>query len=65
MTVRCRTKLPGPEIAGFATWDVLRDAAEKYPDLRPCPKQRGSQGSWLWIEKKVCGKCTEAVRVGK
>ena len=36
---RCRHALPSPELAGAASWELLKEWARRYPDLRPCPKQ--------------------------
>ena len=59
--LRCRHRLPNPELAGYITWDGLRGAAERNRDLRPCPRQKGSRGTWTWIYRETCRKCPDAV----
>ena len=56
--IRCRHRLPSPELAGFTTLEGLREAAAQYPHLRPCPRQR-----WQWIYRKACKKCADRVEV--
>ena len=63
--LRCRHRLPSPELAGYTTWEGLREAAERNPDLRPCPRQKGSRGTWNWIYRETCRKCPDAVREGE
>ena len=60
--LRCRHRLPNPELTGYTTWEGLREAAERHPDLRPCPRQLGSRGTWNWIYRETCRKCPDAVR---
>ena len=75
MTVHCSVRLPAPEVAGCCdivdresgkvvkeAVQVLREWAELWPHLRPCPKQKGSRGTWNWIERTVCETCSRAVR---
>ncbi|WP_165177395.1 hypothetical protein [Desulfovibrio sp. ZJ369] len=75
MTVlRCRHLLPNPETAGYCdridpdtgevikAWDALREAARRSPDLRPCPRHKGSRGTWNWIYRKDCAGCPDAVK---
>ncbi|WP_165177508.1 hypothetical protein [Desulfovibrio sp. ZJ369] len=73
--MRCRHRLPNPETAGYcdridpetgevlmSAWDALREAARRSPDLRPCPRQLGSRGTWNWIYRTTCEKCPDAVK---
>lgn len=71
--LRCRHRLPSPEAAGYCDrldqltgevvsgWDALREAARRHPDVRPCPRHRGSRGTWNWIERMACARCPDAV----
>lgn len=59
---RCRYRLPNPETAGYMTQEALMAAAHRSPDLRPCPNQKGSRGTWNWIERKCCEACPNLVR---
>ncbi len=74
--LRCRHRLTDPRLAGYcdqidpetgevlkSAWDALREAARRSPDLRPCPRFRGSRGTWNWIYRTTCLKCPDAVRV--
>ncbi len=49
--IRCRHRLPSPELAGYCDiiepdtgevvsrgWDRLREAARRHPEIRPCPR---------------------------
>lgn len=56
---RCRHRLPDPATAGYTTLEALRAAAARSPDLRPCPRHTGSQGTWNWIERKHCQRCPD------
>lgn len=38
--------------------DVLRDCAERYPHLRPCPKY-----GWDWLYRTACAKCRDRLEV--
>ena len=71
MEIRCRHRLPSPELAGCCdiidqeTGEVLRDAvdalrdwAAQYPHLRPCKKH-----SWNWLYRKACAKCGDRIEV--
>lgn len=60
--LRCRHRLPSPELAGHSTWEGLREASLRSPDLRPCPRHKGSRGTWNWIYRETCRKCPDAVR---
>lgn len=73
--LRCRHRLPRPELAGYCDLideetgevvataaDTLKRAAVRYPHLRPCPRCRGSRGTWNWIDRKGCVGCPDAVR---
>lgn len=60
--LRCRHRLPGPELAGYRTWEGLREGARRSPDLRPCPRHKGSRVTWNWIYRETCRKCPDAVR---
>lgn len=55
--LRCRHRLPSPELAGRTTWEQLREDRKRYPHLRPCIK-----AGWNWIYRKSCEKCGEAIR---
>lgn len=46
-----------PEEAGASSADNLKAMAMQYPDLRPCPRYRGSRGTMLWIYRKTCESC--------
>lgn len=59
--LRCRHRLPSPKLAGYTTWEGLSKAATRSPDLRPCPRQKGSRGTWNWIYRETCRKCPDAV----
>ena len=72
---RCKSRLLSPETAGFCdivnpeTGEVfktglesLREAALRSPHLRPCPKHKGSRGTWNWIERTWCEKCPAALK---
>jgi len=61
MVIRCQHRLPGPEAAGYVSVEKLREAAEQAPHLRPCPRHRGTYGSWNWIDRKHCAKCPHRV----
>lgn len=76
--LRCRHRLPSPELAGYCdvvhpeTGEVLktaiqglREGAQRHPDLRPCPRHKGSRGTWNWIYRTTCRKCPDAVREGE
>lgn len=63
--IRCRHRLPGPELAGHTTWESLKEAARKHPDLRPCPRLKGKSGAWWWIYRKNCETCPDAVAVAE
>ena len=54
--MRCRRRLPSPELAGCLTWEALKEKAKRYPDLRPCWKH-----NWAWGYRKACEKCSEAI----
>lgn len=56
MEIRCRHRLPSPELAGFTTLERLREAAARYPHLRPCPKY-----GWSWLYRTACAKCRDRV----
>lgn len=58
----CRHRLPSPELAGRKTWEQLREDAKRYPHLRPCPRCKGSRGTWNWIYRKDCAGCPDAVK---
>lgn len=75
-TIRCRHRLPSPEVAGFcdvvnpetgevviSAGDALKDAAARSPHMRPCPRCKGSQGTWNWTERRYCERCPDAVGV--
>lgn len=75
--LRCSIRLPSPEVAGccdvvnWETGEVMKDArevllecAERWPHLRPCPRHKGSRGTWNWIERTSCETCSRAVREG-
>lgn len=62
--LRCRHRLPSSELAGYTTWDGLYEAARRSPDLRPCPRHKGSRGTWNWIYRETCRKCPDAVGEG-
>lgn len=49
---KCRIKAPSPEACGYATWDMVKEKAEEYPHLRPCPKK-----NWWWVDRRNCKKC--------
>ena len=72
--LRCQHRLPSPALAGYCdivdpqTGEVLktamaalREGAMRSPDLRPCPRQKGSRGTWNWILRETCRKCPDAV----
>ena len=59
--LRCRHRLPSPEVAGYTTLEKLKEIARQYPHLRPCPLHKGDRGSWHWIERTRCEGCPEAV----
>lgn len=40
MIIRCRHRIPSPEAVGFLTAEGLREAAARYPHLRPCQETR-------------------------
>lgn len=46
-----------PQEAGHATLESLLKAAKAHPDLRPCPKYRGSHGTMNWIYRTTCDTC--------
>ena len=56
MIIRCRHRISSPEAAGFTTPEGLREAAARYPHLRPCPK-RGCH----WLYRTACAKCRDRV----
>lgn len=58
-TTRCRHRLPDPATAGYATVEALLAAAERSPDLRPCPRHKGSHGTWNWIARTLCESCPD------
>ena len=58
MIVRCRRRIPSPDAAGFTTPEGLREAAARYPHLRPCPK-RGCH----WLYRTACAKCPDRLKV--
>lgn len=60
--LRCRHKLASPELAGCTTWETLKEAAGKYPNLRPCPREKGPQGTWMWIHRDYCETCGDAIK---
>ncbi len=75
MSIRCRHRLPSPELAGYCDiiepdtgevvsrgWDRLREAARRHPEIRPCLRCKGKYGSWHWIERRYCMRCPDAVR---
>ena len=62
--LRCRHRLTDPRLAGYLSWEGLREGAERNPDLRPCPRQKGSRGTWNWIYRTTCRKCPDAVSEG-
>lgn len=41
MSIRCRHRIPSPEAVGFLTTEGLKEAAARYPHLRPL------QEAWL------------------
>ena len=66
----CRYRLPSPQAAGCGddidvetgevrrtAADVLKEWAERYPHLRPCPLI-----NWNWTYRTRCQKCRHAVR---
>lgn len=53
---KCRIKAPGPEVCGYSTWELVRQKAEEYPHLRPCPKK-----NWWWMERKNCLECENKI----
>ena len=59
--IRCKHRLPSPEVAGAQTWDMLKKWAAQSPHLRPCPKHKGPLGTWNWIHRTKCEKCPDAV----
>ena len=72
---RCRHRLPSPAVAGAGdivdretgevlrlAVDVLRDWAAQWPHLRPCPRHKGSKGTWDWTYRNYCENCPEAIR---
>ena len=63
VSMRCKHKLPGPEVAGYATWDMLKEKAAEYPHMRPCPKRKDRSGGWNWIYRTVCEQCPDAAPV--
>lgn len=58
MIVRCRRRISSPDAAGFTTPEGLREAAARYPHLRPCPK-RGCH----WLYRTACAKCPDRFEV--
>ena len=58
MIVRCRHRIPSPDAAGFTTPEGLREAAARYPHLRPRPK-RGCH----WLYRTACAKCRDRLEV--
>ena len=50
--VQCVIRAPSPQACGYKDWQTVREMAEKYPHLRPCPKK-----NWWWIERKICLEC--------
>ena len=56
MIIRCRHRISSPEAAGFTTPEGLREAAARYPHLRPCPKY-----GWSWLYRTACAKCRDRV----
>jgi hypothetical protein len=60
--LRCKHRLPSPDIAGAQTWDLLKGWSAQFPHLRPCPKRKDLSGGWNWIYKKLCEKCSAAER---
>lgn len=50
--IRCTIRAPSPQACGYKDWETVREAAEKYPHLRPCPKK-----NWWWIYRKNCLEC--------
>jgi len=58
VTIRCRHPVPSPEAVGFTTREGLREAAAKYPHLRPCPKY-----GWDWLYRTACAKCRDRLEV--
>jgi hypothetical protein len=46
-----------PEEAGHATVEGLMRAAAAHPNLRPCPRYRGSRGTMQWIYRSLCRTC--------
>lgn len=58
MIIRCRHRIPSPEAVGFLTAEGLREAAARYPHLRPCKKQ-----GWSWLYRTACAKCVDKLEV--
>ena len=58
MNIRCRHRIPSPEAVGFLTAERLREAAARYPHLRPCPKQ-----GCHWLYRTACAKCGDRIEV--
>lgn len=58
MIIRCRHRIPSPDAAGFTTPEGLREAAARYPHLRPRPK-RGCH----WLYRTACAKCPDRLEV--
>lgn len=58
MIIRCRRRIPSPDAAGFTTPEGLREAAARYPHLRPRPK-RGCH----WLYRTACAKCPDRLEV--
>ena len=58
MIVRCRRRISSPDAAGFTTPEGLREAAARYPHLRPCPKY-----GWSWLYRTACAKCPDRLEV--
>lgn len=57
----CPWRLPSPELAGFQTWELVKEAAASFPNLRPCPKALAACGAWMWRDKVDCQRCPWAV----
>ena len=58
MSIRCRHRIPSPEAAGYQTLEGLKEAARRYPHLRPCPKQ-----GCHWLYRTACAKCGDKLEV--
>ncbi|MFI3272336.1 MAG: hypothetical protein R3Y11_09600 [Pseudomonadota bacterium] len=56
--------MPSPEAVGFTTKAGLLAAAKRSPHLRPCPKHRGTFGTWNWVYVTLCDRCKNKIEDG-